>query len=407
MFQFLFRYPSPVFTKGHFVFLSAWPAWLLGVLILAAVGGLAFLIRQGLGGAAPNLRNWRVWAIWGSQSALVTLLLVLLWRPAMVVSELSSQQNIIAVVVDDSHSMSNSDSNGKSREQAALDALNGGLLSGLQTRFQTRIYKLGSTLSRADQPQSIAANDNATHLADGLKQLVADTADLPVGAVLLLSDGSENNSGLGGSSIGPDTLQALRNRRLPVHTIGFGKEQSDHDVEIEDVSVPASAAVNARVAATVSLTQRGYTGQKAMLNVRDGSKTIAQREIELGAEDHIQVEPLFISAGAAGAKDLSFSVDPLPSEQSALNNSVSRPILVTDAKRRVLYVEGEPRWEYKFIRRAEDDDPTIQVVSMLRTRENKIYRPGIGDPNELSNGFPTRAEDLFGLLRHHHRFGGG
>src|SRR5579863_9225130 len=124
MFQFFFRYPSPVFTKGHFVFLSSWPAWLLVALIVLAVGGLAFLIRRNLGGAAPNLRNWRVWAIWGAQSALVALLLVLLWRPAMVVSELSSQQNIIAVVVDDSKSMSITDSNGKTREQAALDALN-------------------------------------------------------------------------------------------------------------------------------------------------------------------------------------------------------------------------------------------------------------------------------------------
>ena len=71
-------------------------------------------------------------------------------------------------------------------------------------------------------------------------------------------------------------------------------------------------------------------------------------------------------------------------------------MLVSDAKRRILYVEGEPRWEYKFIRRAEDDDPTVQIVSMLRTSENKIYRQGINDPGELADGFPTRPEDLFG-----------
>ena len=68
---------------------------------------------------------------------------------------------------------------------------------------------------------------------------------------------------------------------------------------------------------------------------------------------------------------------------------------VTGDKRRILYVEGEPRWEYKFIRRAEDDDKIVQVVSMLRTTENKIYRQGISDPKELANGFPVRAEDLF------------
>ncbi len=38
----------------------------------------------------------------------------------------------------------------------------------------------------------------------------------------------------------------------------------------------------------------------------------------------------------------------------------------------------------------------VQIVSSVRTSENKTYRQGIGDPKELANGFPTRAEDLFG-----------
>src|SRR5207249_7982033 len=74
---------------------------------------------------------------------------------------------------------------------------------------------------------------------------------------------------------------------------------------------------------------------------------------------------------------------------------MTRPIVVSDAKRRILYLEGEPRWEYKFIRRAEAEDPTVQLVSMLRTSENKIYRQGISDPSELANGFPARPENLF------------
>ena len=63
--------------------------------------------------------------------------------------------------------------------------------------------------------------------------------------------------------------------------------------------------------------------------------------------------------------------------------------------RRILYIEGEPRWEYKFIRQAEEDDRMVQIASMVRTSENKIYRQGISDPKELADGFPTRAEDLF------------
>ena len=396
MFQFFFKYPLPVFTKGRFVLLAGWPVWALAVLIAAAAGGLALLIRWRLRRATPELRSWRGWLIWALQSALVALVLFLLWQPAMLVSELNSQQNIIAVVVDDSRSMRIADSGGKTREASAIAALEDGVLAGLQKRFQTRVYRLGSALTRVDRPREIAPVEAATHMSDGLKQLATETADLPVGAILLLSDGSQNTAGTGGSGISLDALQALRNRRLPVHTVGFGREQSAHDVEIEDVSVAPTATANARIAATVSLTQRGYAEQKAKLTVRDGDKSLAEREITLPPDGLVQTEPLFFPIGAAGAKNLVFSVELLPGEENLANNAVTRPILVSDAKRRILYVEGEPRWEYKFIRRAEEDDPTVQLVSMLRTSENKIYRQGIRDSSELAEGFPSRPEQLFG-----------
>ncbi|HEV2323957.1 MAG TPA: hypothetical protein VGS10_08395 [Terracidiphilus sp.] len=396
MFQFLFKYPSPVFTKGRFVLLGAWPGWLLPVLILAAAAGLALLIGIRLREVSSRLKSWRAWVIWGVQSLLIAVLLLLLWEPAMSVGELNSQQNIIAVVVDDSRSMAIADSGGKTRENAALGALEGGLLAGLKKRFQVRIYRLGDGLKRIDSLQQIAPVESATHIGEGLKQLVTSTSDLPVGAILLLTDGSQNTADLAGSGIGADALQEIENRRLPVHTIGFGEEQPAHDVELENVSVAASSVANARIAATVSLMQYGYTGRKATLTVHDGNGLLASREIMLGAAGRIQTEPLFLPVGSAGAKNLTFAIEPLPGEENVANNAVARPLLVSAAKRRILYIEGEPRWEYKFIRRAEDDDPTVQFVSMLRTSENKIYRQGISDPSELAEGFPVRPEDLFG-----------
>ena len=375
--------------------LTAWPAWLLPVLIFAAVAALALLIRYRMRSAVPQLQGWRSWVLWGMQSALVALILFLLWQPALVVAELNSQQNIIAVVVDDSRSMGIADTNGSTREAAAIAALQSGVLAGLQKRFQTRVFRLGNQLTPADDVSRISPTEPATHISDGLKQLATETADLPVGAILLLSDGGENAASITGSGISADALQALRNRRLPVHTVGLGKEQLAHDVEVEDVSVAASAASNARIAATVTLTQRGYAGQKAKLTVRDGDKALTEREITLSPDGQIQAEPLFFPVGSAGAKSLTFSVEVLPGEENLANNAVTRPILVSDTKRRILYVEGEPRWEYKFIRRAEEEDPTVQLVSMLRTSENKIYRQGISNPSELADGFPVRPEDLF------------
>ena len=220
--------------------------------------------------------------------------------------------------------------------------------------------------------------------------MAEETSDLPIGAVVLLSDGSDNSGG-----IDLDTITALRSRRIPVHTVGFGREQTAQDVEIDDASVAPRALADSRLAATVRFHQHGYAGRKSTLRVHDGGTVLAAQGITLAGDGVIQTEDLMFNAGSAGAKALRFSIDLLPGEENPANNAVTRLVNVESGRRRILYVEGEPRWEYKFIRRAQSDDRVVQLVSMLRTTENKIYRQGIDDPKELAQGFPATAEELF------------
>jgi uncharacterized membrane protein len=389
MFQFLFKYPSSVFSKGEFILLGGWSRWILGLLILVTSAGLAWLIRSRLPQAAPTVRNWRASVIWLLQSLLAALLLILLWKPSIIVGELKPQQNIIAVLVDDSRSMAISEDGG-TRQAQAVKALQSGVLRELEKKFQTRLYRLGGGVARIASLEDLHASAPATRIGDGLKQLADETSDLPIGAVVLLSDGADNSGG-----IGLETISALHSRRIPVHTVGFGREQVANDIEMNDANVATRALADSRLAATVSFHQRGYAGRKSMLAVRDGGKLLVSREVTLGADGNIQTETLLFNAGAAGRKALQFSLDALPGEENRSNNTVTRLVNVESDKRRILYVEGEPRWEYKFIRRAQQDDRIVELVSMLRTTENKIYRQGISDPKELADGFPTRAEDLF------------
>src|ERR1700691_1216920 len=121
MFEFFFKYPIPVFTKGKFLLLGAWPGWVLVLLIVAAAGGLAWLIWRRIPEASPRIRNWRAWLLWATEAAMVALLLLLLWEPAITVAELKSQQNIIAVLLDDSRSMGIADvgTDGRTAREAA------------------------------------------------------------------------------------------------------------------------------------------------------------------------------------------------------------------------------------------------------------------------------------------------
>jgi len=394
MFEFFLKYPRSVYARGQFALLGAWPKWMLVLLILAAAAGLAWLIRSRLAQAAPVMRSWRAWIIWGLQTLLAAVLLVLLWHPAITIAELKPQQNLIAVLVDDSRSMAISE-DGSTRQAQAVKALDSGVLASLNRTFQTRLYRVDNVPARIDSLKDLKPSAPSTRLGDSLKQLSDETSDLPIGAVVLLSDGDDNTGG-----ISADAINALRARHIPVHTVGFGRERAAHDVELDDAVVAPRALADSRLAAKITLHQRGYAGAKINLTVRDVSsgqgKVLASRAVSLGPDGNLQTETLMFDIGGAGARTLQISAGPLANEENTANNTLTRVVNVGADPRRILYIEGEPRWEYKFIRQAEEDDRMVQIVSMVRTSENKIYRQGISDPKELAGGFPARAEDLFG-----------
>ncbi len=393
MFEFFLKYPRSVYARGQFALLGAWPKWVLVALIVAAAAGLAWLIRQRLAQAAPLLKTWRVWVIWGLQALLAAVVLVLLWQPAITVAELKPQQNIIAVLVDDSRSMGITE-DGSTRQEQAVKALQAGVLDKLNHGFQTRLYRVDDVPARIDGLKDLKPGAPSTRIGDSLKQLSEETSDLPIGAVVLLSDGDDNAGG-----VSADAISGLRARHIPVHTVGFGHEQAAHDVELDDAVIAPRALADSRLAAKVTFHQRGYAGSKVNLTVRDVStnqaKILASRAITLGADGNQQTETLMFDIGGAGAKTLQIAAAPIAGEENTANNTLTRVVNVGSEPRRILYMEGEPRWEYKFIRQAEEDDRMVQIASIDRTSENKIYRQGLADPKELADGFPSKPEDLF------------
>ncbi len=386
MFELLFKYPASLFHKGQFVLLAPWPLWILGIAVLGVAALLYWHVRSHHG----LLTGARPVAIWLLETSLIALVLFLLWHPALSVATLKPQQNVVAILVDDSRSMAIQEG-GSTREEQAKKLLDGGLLDGLSKKFQVRVYRFGKDAERIQKTDTLQAGAEATRIGESLKQVLAESSTLPLGAVVLLSDGADNSGG-----IDLETIQQIRRQRIPVHTIGFGREKFDHDLEITDVTLPARTMADSRVSAQVTFRQNGLSGQKAHLTVKDGAQVLATQEITLKAEGSPQTESLMFNAGGAGPKTLQVSIDPLPSEENKNNNSVMRLVSVDGAPRRILYFEGEPRWDFKFLRRAFDDEKTLQLSAMLRTTQNKLY---ILAPDKdkalLQQGFPSKAEDLF------------
>src|SRR2546423_10966655 len=139
MFEFLFKYPATVFSKGQFVLLGSWPVWALAVAILAVALGLGWHISRSRG----FLTGTRPIAIWLLETLLAALVLFLLWHSAISIATLRPQQHIGSVLIDDSRSMAIKDSNGKSRLEDGTAGLNAGVLDARRKRFQGRLYRIG------------------------------------------------------------------------------------------------------------------------------------------------------------------------------------------------------------------------------------------------------------------------
>ena len=385
IFQFLFKYPSVAYERGQMALASGWPSWALGVAIAlgaAAVG--VYLWRMG-----PKLPRWQGAVVWALQSLVLAVLLTLLWQPTLVISTVLPQQNVVAVVVDDSASMAMADS-GTPRVQQVQETLrpDGPVMTGLREKFQVRTYRFSQNVNRLASVDDLAANGAASRIEDALAEAYAEMRHLPLAGIVLASDGAQNSS-----QAPPEALEEMKVRQIPVYAVGVGEEEFRRDLQVDDVAMPRTALPGSLVSTTVTLRQRGFIGQTARLEVREGASVLRTRDIRFGPAP-VETVTMNFTPSTEGFREYTVRLVPLEGEAVLQNNQQSRLLEVQRRTARILYLEGEPRWEFKFIRRALEEDENLRLVSMLRTSENKFYRQGVETPQELADGVPG-TEELF------------
>jgi uncharacterized membrane protein len=384
VFEFFFKYPRTTFEQSEFLFARGWPLWVLGVLI--AVGAVAIAVSL-----TRNRHDfgWAKLSVVGLlQAAVVAALLVMLWQPSLLTETLRPGDNSIALLVDTSASMGYGEGE-LSRLQLAVRALQDGPLPELEEDFDIELLGFADQVVGLPSLETVPAPGQQTDIGEALLSVMRGASAGALAAIVLVSDGAHN-----AGDLDPARIAEIASFGVPVHTFGVGREVLEDDIELEDVVLNSRGSPGSTVSAQVSI-RHGRAGL-AQLKVYDGDAILASEAIQLPDQAGVTTRLIDIDVGQAGIRDLRFAIDPIAGESNTVNNVQLRPMEVPERRRSVLYVEGEPRWEYKYIRRAiVDEDVPLRFVTLLRTTPNKFYRQGVNSGEELADGFPTEEEDLF------------
>jgi uncharacterized membrane protein len=391
--RFLFGHEQAVFTNGRFGF-DVRPGTLLLIVIALLVGALIYFLY-----IRPRIRLTRrtTVALVALRAALLTLMIVLLLRPVVVVSSVIPRSSYVALAVDDSLSMTLKDvPGGLSRLDAAKQTLltaNPGqpsFLSRLDEKFKTNLYGFSGTLARLKDGNDLFGQGRSSDLTGALNEAIKRSSGMPLSAIVIATDGAANVP-----SDLEATIRELRARDIAVFTVGVGNTSRPMDAELVRVNVPRRVLVGSKLNIEAFLGLTGYGPTKALLGVREDGRAIKTEEVNLRGSD-TQTVNLEITPSTTGMHRYSVEITPLDGELTIENNKQDSLVEVIEGPLRVFYVEGEPRWELGKIRESlQPNEKNVTLVSLQRTGENKFYRQGIANQQELVSGFPKTEEELF------------
>ncbi len=388
--ELLFKYRPVVFERGHLVFGASVTARAVAIALgIAAIIAVASYTHARVSGTERD----RV--ILGTIRALIlALLLLTLLDPALLVASAVPQRNVVGVLVDDSRSMQVADMDGRTRAEVArslLDGANGALARTLGEKFIVRVFRTSGEGGRVSNVGDLAFDGTSTRLAPALEGTRQELEGTPIAGLVLLSDGADNGS----AGTLDETLRSLNARGVSVSTIGVGRERFAKDIEISRVDAPRAVLQGAALMVNVDITQRGFGGRTVPLVVEDSGRIVGTQDVKLPRDGDVTTVRVRIPAATPGARIFTVRIAPQQGEMVMENNSQTALVAVRDARVRILYVEGEPRFDVKFLHMAVDDDRNLQLVTLVRTAKDRFFRMSIDDSLQLVTGFPKTREELF------------
>jgi uncharacterized membrane protein len=327
------------------------------------------------------------------KSTALVILFICLLQPMLTTSKLIPQKRTIAVLVDNSRSMTIRDTGEKqSRGERASRLIfdKNGLRDRLGENFRLRFYRVDSSTHPISGPQDLSFKGSVTSLAQGLKYAGEALKGLPLSGLVLVTDGGDNSNAdpLGEARI-------LKSLGMPVFTVGVGSRSVPKDRAITRVTTARTVMEGAIVEVNVTVKNQGYENRDMELILQEGDRIIAAKKVRPENRGTTRRYTFEVAPEGEGLQVYTVRIPEEKDEIITENNRRSFLLNHIDKRMDILYIEGHPRNEYKFIQRAIGKDKVLRLPTYLQTGPQKFLRQGIESPEELASGYPRKKEDLY------------
>ena len=306
--------------------------------------------------------------------AVYLLLIFLLFEPVRTIEEKPAGEPSVAFLIDTSSSMEVKDP--ISRFSLVKEFLTSALVEELREKYNLHFFTFASDVKRAIQDEilQLTPQGKSTDIGQALEGLEEELRGRRVAGIFLVTDGAHN--------AGEDPRLVSEKVVAPIFSVGVGNPREFKDLQISEVQVSDFVFKNTPTDIGVKIRSYGFEGKEISVILKKDSEIFQTKKIRMPEDGHEASLSLSFTPQSIGSFNYTVSVPSYRDEISFSNNRRDFTLQVLRDKIRILYICGQPNWEYKFLRTALKSDPGIELVSfvILRNPENISIVP----ENQLS-----------------------
>ncbi len=348
--------------------------WLIGVTLIVFFS--RWVYKTTIPPVAPVLKK----LLLGLRVFVLALLLLLFFKPEILLERTYSEQPVVAVLIDGSSSMQLLDSL-DTRANSVKKLLRQPWFEKLKKRAGIETAEFADTLRFLPtdfSPDSLRFARDGTDISTALMRVQEALRERNFAAVLLLSDGAQN--------LGPDPVTALTDYPAPIFSVPFGREQAPKDIWIDDVITNDVAFAGAKIPVEVVVRSTGFAGHRAELRISSGGESV-QKILELPADLVETRQILYFSPQSPGLQKLTVTLSELPDEVTVKNNRRVVYQKVLKSKMKIALLAGAPSADLGFLLQTLRQDENLEV------RVFQALAPGVRRPARLPSEEEIRDFD--------------